>query len=262
MKRYLLIAITSIVTIACATSPTGRSQFLLMSDNDMAQMGVAAFTDMKSSGKIDQSSRTNQYVTCVAAAITKVLDAQYQRDWEVVVFEDESANAFALPGGKIGVHTGLLKVAVNQHQLASVMGHEVGHVMAHHGNERMSLQFASQSSQQLLGVMLQNNEQKPLLMAAMGVGVQFGLQLPYSRSHESEADLIGLDLMAKAGFKPEASVELWKNMGKNSKGAPPEFMSTHPSHSSRIDNLTQHMPAANTLYRQAQLQGNKPNCQP
>ena len=260
MKYGLLLILVASIIAACATSPTGRSQFLLMPESEMAQMGVAAFTDMKASSKISQSATTNRYVGCVAQAITSVLDKKYQRDWEVVVFEDDTANAFALPGGKIGVHTGLLKIAVNQDQLASVIGHEVGHVMAHHGNERMSLQFASQSSQQLLGAMMQDTAEKPMLMAAMGVGLQYGLQLPYSRSHESEADLLGLDLMAKAGFKPQASVELWKNMSKNSKGAPPEFMSTHPANNTRIDNLTAHMSKAESLYQQARQKGFKPSC--
>ncbi len=260
MKKIAVLLLVPILIIACATSPTGRSQLILMPAAEMDQMGVAAFADMKSEGKVDKSSATNAYVSCVANAITAVLDSGYQSQWEVVVFNDDSANAFALPGGKIGVHTGILKVASDQNQLASVIGHEVGHVMAQHGNERMSLQFASQSGQQLLGVMLEGTEQKPLLMAALGMGAQFGLQLPYSRTHESEADLIGLDLMARAGFDPRASVVLWQNMGRNSQGEPLEFMSTHPSNSTRINNLQANMDSAMQKYQAARQQGRKPSC--
>jgi len=243
---------------ACSTSPTGRSQLVLFPSDQMSQMGVAAFADMKGQGKVATEITTNRYVSCVAAAVTAALPGGKQ--WEVVVFSDDSPNAFALPGGKIGVHTGLLKIADSQHQLASVIGHEIGHVLSQHGNERMSLEFASSTGQQLLGAMVAQGEQKATLMAAMGVGGKYLLQLPYSRTHESEADLIGLELMATAGFNPQASVQMWQNMKAVSKGEPLEFLSTHPSNKSRIDNLTANMPAATTRYRQAQQQGVKPAC--
>lgn len=260
MKTLFVSLLLSAVAVACATSPMGRSQFLLMPAAEMDQMGVAAFTDMKSKAKVETQSGTKSYVSCVANAITAALDPQDQRPWEVVVFNDDSANAFALPGGKIGVHTGLLKVAVTQDQLAAVIGHEVGHVLAQHGNERMSLEFASQTGQQLLGVFLEGNQQKPMLMAVLGLGAQYGLQLPYSRIHEAEADLIGLKLMAKAGFEPQASVALWHNMAKNSGGGPPEFLSTHPSHETRINGLQANMSAATAIYSQARQQGHNPKC--
>ena len=124
---------------ACATSPTGRNQVLLYSESQLAQMGDQAFTGMKEELKISNKAVQNSYVECVANAITAQVPASvFNGQWEVVVFDDEQVNAFALPGGKIGVYTGLLKVAENQHQLAAVIGHEVGHVIAEHGNERMS----------------------------------------------------------------------------------------------------------------------------
>jgi len=226
----------------------------------MSQMGVAAFADMKEKGKVAKAMGTSQYVSCVAAAVTAELPSSYQKEWEVVVFSDKSANAFALPGGKIGVHTGLLDVAVNQNQLASVIGHEVGHVLSQHGNERMSIQFASDTGQQLLGALIENGQQKADLMAALGLGGKYLVQLPYSRTHESEADLLGLDLMAKAGFNPEASVEVWQNMSKGSKGEPLEMMSTHPSNKTRINNLSNNMPRATEVYNAAQQQGKRPRC--
>jgi predicted Zn-dependent protease len=177
--------------------------------------------------------------------------------WEVVVFKDDNPNAFALPGGKMGVYTGMLKVAENQDQLAAVLGHEVGHVLAQHGNERIS-------QQQLTNVALAAAAGSGYLdaasMQALGLGAQIGILLPYSRTHESEADVIGLDLMSEAGFDPRESVQLWKNMQKASDGAPPEFLSTHPSSSTRIDNLLGGMADALKIYNDAHAKGNKPSC--
>lgn len=257
--QWFVIALISSL-IACTTSPMGRSQLVLFSSGQMSQMGVAAFTDMKDKGAVTKEVATNQYVSCVANAVTSILPGNNSKRWEVVVFSDDSPNAFALPGGKIGVHTGLLKIADGQDQLASVIGHEIGHVLSQHGNERMSIQFASSTSQQLLGAMIEDGQQKAGLMAALGLGGKYLLQLPYSRTHESEADLIGLELMAKAGFDPQASVQMWRNMSKASTGEPLEFISTHPSNKNRIENLTVNMPAVMSIYKRAQQQGKNPDC--
>ena len=165
------------------------------------------------------------------------------------MFQDDTANAFALPGRKIGVHTGLLKVAKNQDQLATVIGHEVGHVIARHSAERVSDQIAAQIA--ALGRRARCSARSAirrarlhgLAMAALGVGAQ-GVVLKFSRTHESEADLIGLDRMAAAGFDPRESVPLWQNMDAASQGArPPEFLSTHPSPATRIKDLAGAHPA-------------------
>jgi predicted Zn-dependent protease len=252
----LILLLTS-----CATSPTGRSQMLLMPEGQMDQMGVAAFDDLKTTATLNSAATTNHYVSCVANAITSALPSKDRRQWEVVVFVDDSANAFALPGGKIGVNTGLLTIAVDQNQLAAVIGHEVGHVLAQHGNERMSMEFATQTGAQLAGAVLANTQEKPLLMAAMGLGIHYGLKLPYSRTHEAEADMMGLELMARGGFNPEASIQLWRNMGvQQTESSPPEFLSTHPAHATRIDGLAANMSDALTTYQQAQQQGRRPDC--
>ena len=248
---------------ACATSPTGRKQLILVGDNQMNQMGITSFQQMKAAQKISRDADVNRYVHCVADAVLKAMPQRGGQGWEVVVFEESTANAFALPGGKMGVNTGLLKVAVDQNQLASVIGHEIGHVLAQHGNERMSLEFATQTGAQLLGAVIADTNEKPLLMAAMGVGIHYGMKLPYSRTHEAEADMMGLELMARAGFNPEASVQLWRNMAaQQNQEAPPEFMSTHPAHSTRIEGLSANMGNALKLYQQARQQGRKPNCRP
>ena len=257
--KYIAILLLTLVIAACATSPTGRSQLLLVSASEMDKMGAAAFAEMKKNTEIEKTVATNQYVDCVANAVTAVLPEHQQRNWEVVVFKDDSANAFALPGNKIGVYTGILSVANDQNQLAAIIGHEVGHVLAQHGNERMSIEYASQTGQQLLGAVLEGSKE---VMAVLGAGSQYGLQLPYSRAHETEADLMGLKLMATAGFDPRASVTLWHNMAANSDGAPPEIMSTHPSNQSRIKGLEANMAVAVDLYARARQQGKTPRCTP
>jgi predicted Zn-dependent protease len=254
MKIKLAICLTIIVLTGCAKSSTGRSQLMMMSDSDLNKMGTASFEEMKTKEKISQSAAINQYVQCVANAITvNVPKSAHDGAWEVVVFDSEQVNAFALPGGKIGVYTGILKVAEDQDQLGAIIGHEVGHVIERHSNERLSSNQASQMGLSLVNVLLesQNIESRNTVMAGLGLGVQYGVLMPYGRSHESEADIVGQDLMAKSGFAPAASIKLWQNMAKISKGAPPEFMSTHPSNATRIKQLTEHLPKSSLLFKQA-----------
>lgn len=259
-KKIAVVA-TLLSLTACATSPTGRNQVLLYSESQLAQMGDQAFSGMKEELKISNKPVQNSYVECVARSITAQVPATvFSGQWEVVVFDDEQVNAFALPGGKIGVYTGLLEVAKNQHQLAAVIGHEVGHVIAEHGNERMSQSTLINLGTQAVGQVLAANEvaQSGPIMAAIGLGMQVGVQLPFSRTHESEADVIGLELMAKSGFNPRQSVDLWQNMDKASSGNRPlELLSTHPSPQSRIKNLQAHMNGALAQYKSAP---NRPNC--
>ncbi|MCK5876046.1 MAG: M48 family metallopeptidase [Candidatus Marithrix sp.] len=256
LKKIITISLTTLILVSCVTSPLGRKQLTFMPADQMDTMGVEAFSQMKQDTPIETSSKTNRYVTCIANALIKVSDKE--TEWEVVVFRDDTANAFALPGGKIGVHTGLLKIAENQHQLAAVIGHEIGHVLANHSNERVSQEFIL--SQGLSLVQSLSNVQSPMgqqLMGLLGIGAKYGIMLPYSRTHESEADEMGLYFMAKAGFKPQESVNLWQNMGAGNDSQPPEFASTHPSHDTRISNLNRAMGKAQQLYKQAD---NKPNC--
>jgi predicted Zn-dependent protease len=229
-----------------------------MSDSELNQMGLQAFDNLKAEKPQSKNSQYNKFVICIAEAITHEAGG----NWEVVVFEDESLNAFALPGNKIGVHTGLIKLVDNQDQLAAVIGHEVGHVQARHSNERMSQEAAVSQ-----GIDLASSVGDPasslgqLAIGSLGIGAQYGIILPFSRIHESEADIIGLDLMAKAGFDPRQSINLWKKMDQASKGQQPsEFMSTHPSHDTRIKELSKHMPKAMQFYQQAQSAGKTPHC--
>ena len=257
MPQKILALLFLAALAGCATSPTGRSQLLVFPADELDAMGIKAFDEMRAQLTVEEDPAINAYVRCVANAITDELPDK-STSWEVVVFKDDNPNAFALPGGKMGVYTGMLKVAENQDQLASVLGHEVGHVLAQHGNERMSQQ---QITNVALSVAAGSGYVDSLSMQALGLGAQIGILLPYSRDHESEADVIGLDLMAEAGFDPRQSVQLWKNMEKTGGGAPPEFMSTHPAGSTRIDNLLSHMADALHTYNDARARGNTPNCE-
>jgi predicted Zn-dependent protease len=248
--------------LACATSPTGRQQLLLFPEAQMTQMGVAAYAKLREQTPVSDDLAATRRVRCVADAITARLEgAQAAASWEVTLFEEPTPNAFALPGGKMGVHTGLLRVARDQHQLATVLGHEVAHVIAGHANERVSTTFATQTGLQLVQVLAgAPSATQSQLLALLGVGAQVGVILPFSRAQEREADLLGLDLMAKAGFDPQASIPLWRNMSAAGGAGPPEFLSTHPSHGTRIQDLEAHMPAALRLGRDAHARGLAPAC--
>ena len=260
--NYVSLPIILISLSSCATSPEGRTQFKLLPDDEMNAMGAQSFEQIKNETTLSTNKNINQYVLCIAnKIIPHVSDNPDPNKWEVQVFEDDQANAFALPGYKIGVYTGLLKYAVNQDQLAAVMGHEVAHVIAKHGNERVSGQMATQTGMAIATAVLGTTQDSnnAMILAGLGLGVQYGITLPFSRSHESEADLIGLDLMAKAGFNPQESVPLWENMSKGG-NAPPEFMSTHPSSDTRIKQLKQRIPKADIAYQKAISEGRRANC--
>lgn len=259
-KSCSLLLLCCAVLVGCASSPLDRRQVVLYSDEEMAMQGAQAYRQMQQELPRSQNTREIEYVECVASYIVSALDAEQRGgyDWEVTVFDNEQANAFALPGGKIGVYNGLLKVARNQHQLAAVMAHEVGHVLADHSNERASqstLRNVGIAAAQVLGV-------SSATLQAMDLGTQLGLFLPFNRTQESEADSVGIILMANAGFLPAESVSLWENMAKEGGARPPELLSTHPSPASRMDELNSLMDPANALRRSANARGMNPDCVP
>lgn len=259
MKLILSILLIALLT-GCTKSPTGRNQFAFMSDTKLAAMGIESFEQMKQEVPATKNKKLIEFVQCVADQITPNVSKQaHAGDWEVVVFDSEQINAFALPGGKIGVYTGILDITENQDQLAAIMGHEVAHVIAKHSNERMSSSQAAAGLQALASLALgeQDPQTQKYAMAAIGVGLQYGVLMPYGRSHEKEADILGQELMAKSGFDPKAAVDLWHNMAKASNGAPPEFLSTHPSHDTRINKLTANLTVTEALYKQSKQ---KPRC--
>ncbi len=251
-KLSVVLAMSSLA--ACATSPTGRNQLIFMPDTQMNQMGLQAFDQMKKDKPVNHDGQFNQTAQCIVTELTRGMG----QTWEVVVFEDKTLNAFALPGAKIGVHTGMMQLVDNQDQLAAVLGHEVGHVLARHSNERASQETLVQ--QGISMIQQTSYGQNPLIMGGLGLGAQYGILMPYSRTHESEADLIGVDLMAKAGFDPTQSVTLWQKMEQAAQNQPMEFMSTHPAHATRIQQLQERMPQALELFKQAQAAGKIPKC--
>ncbi|MDN5864470.1 MAG: M48 family metallopeptidase, partial [Gammaproteobacteria bacterium] len=204
----------------CAATPT------LYSHQQMVQLGAQAYSRIKQQTPASHNAALNSYVQCVVSHLA----AQTPRkDWDVTVFKSEEANAFALPGGKIGIYTGILKYANTQAELAAVVGHEMGHVLANHINERMSRATITQLGLQAVGAAIGGSgSEHQTVMALLGVGAKVGLMLPFSREQESQADLIGLRLMAKAGFDPRAAIQLWKDMSQAGGGRPPEFLSTPP----------------------------------
>ncbi|EOQ95394.1 peptidase, M48 family [Leptospira wolbachii serovar Codice str. CDC] len=254
-NSIFFLALTTL--IHCSTSPTGRKQIILVKDAEMNEMGTSAFAEMKTKTPVDTNVVANTYVNCIVSAELAVTsDTTGVNSWEVVVFRDNNPNAFALPGGKIGVYTGMFSIAKNKDQLAAVIGHEIGHVIARHGNERISQNQLAGGSVKIL-----ESLGKPTVAGALGMGAKFGILLPFSREHESEADLIGLELMAKSGFDPRQSVELWKNMSALGGNKPNELLSTHPSDATRMKNLNAAMPNALVLWERAKAEGKHPNCQ-
>ena len=255
-KRWLTgaaLAATAVAVVACATSPTGRSQLRLISEAQLNQMGSAAFTEMKQELPATQSASTRRYVECVTNNILPFIPGQI--DWEVQTFESDQVNAFALPGGKIGVYTGLLKVAKNQDQLAAVIGHEIAHVIAGHSGARVSNQMATQFCVAIFPAATGMGGD------LIGAGANMLLVLPNSRGDESESDILGMRYMAEAGFNPSAAVQLWQNMAAEAGGrSPAEFTSTHPSHDTRIRDLNAELANSMPIYERARSAGRQPNC--
>lgn len=248
----------------CETNPyTGRSQLLMISVSQEMQLGAQAYSQVKNDPNVKQSQdqREIEPVKRVAARIieaakrSKYGEMAQQFQWEVTVIKDDKTmNAFALPGGKIAVYTGIFPVAKTEAGLAAVMGHEVVHALARHGAERMSQGQLTSAALQVAGAAIGlsggGGVMSQAAMAALGAGAQVGVLLPFSRAHESEADYIGILLAADAGYDPRESVHLWERMEQLSGGGgPSEFLSTHPGHETRIEQLKEWMPEALAIYQ-------------
>lgn len=255
-----LAAVIAVLGAACATTPTGRSQLILVEDSAMDRMGASAFDQIKAGGRLANDPAANRYVRCVADALVRVLPThERQQAWEVVVIQDDSPNAFALPGGKVGVHTGLFKVATSQDQLAAVIGHEMGHMASRHAAERVSQRYAADAALQALNAATGGERQQ--LLGLLGVGAQAGILLPFSRQHEVEADVLGQRYMALAGFNPEGAPAVWENMIRATSGnRPPAWLSTHPDPAQRVQSLRASAPGLMATYQQARASGRAPNC--
>lgn len=260
----LMLALLALLA-GCATSPTGRSQFIAVSDAQMDQLGATAFEQMKQASRLSRDAGNIGTANCVVDALKVALPPQAQRMvWEVRVFEDGNPNAFALPGGRIGINTGMWTVARTQDELAAVLAHELAHVLSRHAAERVSQQMAAgvalEAAQAYSGSR-SSPEHHRLLMGALGLGAQLGVMLPFSRMHETEADLLGQQLMAEAGFDPAAAVRLWQGMiAAGGGGRVPQLLSTHPGPQNRIAALQARVEALQPVVAQARANGRRPAC--
>ncbi|PJK09004.1 peptidase [Lysobacteraceae bacterium NML08-0793] len=266
-RSCLLACALTLTVAACATttSPTGRTQRVgAVPQSQLDQMGASAFAELKAKKPLSTNPRERAYVDCVVNSIVRELPQNWrQYAWESAVFRDDSPNAFALPGGKVGIYTGIFKVAQNQDQLAAVVAHEIGHVVARHHDERITREMGTQMGVGLVGA---------LLGAAYGQGVgnlatqsggmlaQGAILLPNNRTQESEADVVGQQLMARAGFDPRQAVNLWQNMIAVGGNRGPQWLSTHPDPQSRLREMSQRADGLLPEYEQARASGRRPNC--
>ena len=230
------------IVSACATNPeTGRSQFLLMDDGQIAGMAATAWTDMKAQTPQTSNSALRNRVMNVWNRTARGARRENEQ-WDVAVFDTDDVNAFVMPGNRVGVYRGMTELTENDDQLASVLGHEVGHVAGKHAAERMSVSMAASAGLMVGQIAVAQSDTLRdyggAIGALGGAAMQFGVILPYSRNHELEADRLGVDYMHNAGYDVKQSVRLWELMDANSKGQrPPEFMSTHPDPVRRAQEL-------------------------
>lgn len=260
MKQLLqaFLLSLSIWLSGCYTVPqTGRSALNLYPDEQLASMSALQFDKLKQETPISRDPEYNAMMQRVGKRIAYVAREDIPDvQWEFVVFDDDSQiNAFAMPGGKVAAYTGIFKVARTEEELAVVIGHEIAHVTAKHGNERLSQQsvLAGGALALQIGISEWSQSNRELLLAAFGAGATFGVILPYSRHHESEADEIGLIYAAKAGYDPRAAITFWQRMEAEKNQSVPEFLSTHPTGETRIKRLNEMMPKAFRLYEQSSI---------
>ncbi|MFT3823176.1 MAG: M48 family metallopeptidase [Chitinophagaceae bacterium] len=265
MKRTLSIALVTFSFVACTTNAiTNRSQLSLYSESDIQSMAAQEYTTFLTQNKVvaTTGSKDAEMVRRIGQRLVAAINEYYAQKglskelegykWEYNLVDSKEVNAWCMPGGKIVVYTGLLPISQNEAALAVVMGHEIAHALAKHGNERMSQQAAAALGEQALSVAIANKTPaaQSLFKTAYGVGSNVGVLLPFSRKQELEADKYGLIFAAMAGYNPQEAIPLWERMQKASEGqTPPEILSTHPAEATRIEKLKELMPEALTYYK-------------
>lgn len=262
-KIYLLsILLFTFIFSACSTVPiTGRKQLSLIPESEVLSMSFSQYQQFLKEHKESNNSNQVAMVTRVGSKIASAVE-QYLRQnnlageisnykWEYHLIVDSEANAWCMPGGKIVVYTGILPITQNENGLAVVLGHEISHAVAHHGDERMSQALVAQLGGVALQEALQSKPQETqqIFMAAYGVGAEIGVLLPFSRTQESEADHLGLIFMSMAGYDPHGALDFWQRMMSQSHGAPPVFLSDHPADQTRINDIKAEMPEAMKYYK-------------
>ncbi len=250
-RFFLFVTLSLFFFVSCAKTPyTHRTQFIMVSPKEEMQMGYQAAREVLQKEPISHDRRLNYLVRKVGMRIAKAANQPNYR-WEFFVIDKDIPNAFCLPGGKVFVYKGILKIAKNEDQLATVIAHEVAHAILRHGAERMSMaQLGAIGKQLLAQTVLKGSQYAGIFDMAYGLGAQYGVLLPYSRKFEYEADEVGLYLMTKAGYDPREAVKFWENMLKATRGQKtPEFLSTHPADEHRIERLKKLIPKALKYYR-------------
>jgi len=251
-KQIIVGAILALLFIGCTKAPiTGRNQLIMIDDSQELALGFESAKQVLATEKVSSDPQKNAMVQRVGKRIA-VVTGKNDYKWEFFVIDNnEEANAFCLPGGKVFVYTGLFKYIANDDELAAVMGHEIGHAFARHGAERMSAGQLQQTGGEILGTVMQgrgNPQQTAVAMQAFGIGTQYGIMLPHSRTQEYEADHIGLVLSAKAGYNPKSALNFWDKFSKDGE-TPPEYLSTHPAPTNRIEEIKALLPQLMPIYQ-------------
>lgn len=262
LKIFVPIILLALTVYYCSTVPiTGRSQLNLVSDSEMNAMSFQQYGEFIKQNKLSSNKTDVDMVKRVGVKIQKAVETYFAQknlskeldgyQWEFNVVESDEVNAWCMPGGKVVVYTGILPITKDETGLAVVMGHEIAHAIAKHGSERMSHGLMQQLGGVALAVAIQDEPEttQAIFMTAYGVGSTVGVMLPFSRTHESEADHLGLIFMAMAGYDPNFAVDFWTRMAANSQGAPPEWLSTHPSNETRIAEIKKMLPEALQYYK-------------
>jgi len=266
MKKNIILILllaVSIFTNSCSTVPvTGRNQLSLIPASQLMSMSFAQYDEFLKENKVSKDVKQTALIKRVGLKIQKAVEEYFKMknisghlkgySWEYNLVENEQVNAWCMPGGKVVFYTGILPICKDEAGIATVMGHEIAHAIAEHGGERMSQGLLVQLGGMGLQVALENEPEltQQIAMTAFGIGSQLGVMLPFSRLHESEADHMGLIFMAMAGYNPNASVNFWQRMAAQGGETPPEFLSTHPSNETRINDLKKLIPEAMQYYKQ------------
>lgn len=255
--------VSGVMYTACkSVALTGRKQLNIVPESQMIAMSNEQYAKVIQQGPLSNDQTQVQMIKRVGNTI-KIAVEKYMADqgrskelvgynWEFnLIKNDTTVNAWCMPGGKVAFYTGILPVCINEAGIAVVMGHEIAHAIAHHGNERMSQQILAQAGGEVASVMLASKSPltQQLFQTAYGAGAQYGVILPFSRKHESEADQMGLVFMAMGGYDPHTAIDFWKRMSALSGGSPPEFMSTHPADARRVADLERYLPEALKYYK-------------
>ncbi len=238
LQKHLatVVALVTVGFVSCVTvEESNRRALAPLPDGYMNSLGAKAYDEMKHTDKISTDKAMTAKVAEIGARIAKASGKNY--DWDFTLFQKNDVNAFCLPGGKVGVLTGIIPVALTNAGLAAVIGHEVGHAVARHSGERMSHALLVTGALVSVDQVMRDSKLHDLALGALGLGAQVGVMLPFSRLHETEADHIGLEYMARAGYDPREAVTLWHRMAKAGGAAPPQFLSTHPDSEARARDL-------------------------